>query len=144
MIRKLHIKPNRSLTNLQILFFLLIIGFLIIFIGGRFLLLGAWPIIIFGLVEFSILVICTIYFVKSLKKTEKIFLESKSMQLEQLDGDEVIEQNSYNLNWLKIKNEKNSLSVNYSGKKKLFASFLSEDRRKKLKRIIEKYSSSSS
>jgi hypothetical protein len=45
---------------------------------------------------------------------------------------------------LKIKNEKNSLSVNYSGKKKLFASFLSEDRRKKLKRIIEKYSSSSS
>ena len=43
-----------------------------------------------------------------------------------------------------IKNEKNSLSVNYSGKKKLFASFLSEDRRKKLKRIIEKYSSSSS
>ncbi len=144
MIRKLHIKPNRSLTNLQILFFLLIIGFFIIFIGGRFLLLGAWPIIIFGLVEFSILVICTIYFVKSLKKTEKISLESKSMQLEQLDGDEVIEQNSYNLNWLKIKNEKNSLSVNYSGKRKLFASFLSEDRRKKLKRIIEKYSSSSS
>ena len=65
------------------------------------------------------------------------------MQLEQLDGDTVVEQNSYNLNWLKIKNEKNSLSVNYSGKKKLFAGFLSEDRRKKLKRIIEKYSSSS-
>jgi hypothetical protein len=79
-----------------------------------------------------------------LKKTEKISLESKSMQLERLDGDEIVEQNSYNLNWLKIKNEKNSLSVNYSGKKKLFASFLSEDRRKKLKRIIEKYSSSSS
>ena len=143
MTRKLHIKPNRSLTNLQILFFLFITGFLIIFIGGRFLLVGAWPIIIFGIVEFSILVICTYFFIKSLKKTEKISLESKSMQLERLDGDEVIEQNSYNLNWLKIKNEKNSLSVNYAGKKKLFAGFLSEDRRKKLKRIIEKYSSSS-
>jgi len=107
-------------------------------------LVGAWPIIIFGIVEFSILVVCTYFFVKSLKKTEKISLESKSMQLERLDGDEVIEQNSYNLNWLKIKNEKNSLSVNYAGKKKFFASFLSEDRRKKLKRIIEKYSSSSS
>ena len=144
MTRKLHIKPNRSLTNLQILFFLFITGFLIIFIGGRFLLVGAWPIIIFGIVEFSILVVCTYFFVKSLKKTEKISLESKYMQLERLDGDEVIEQNSYNLNWLKIKNEKNSLSVNYAGKKKFFASFLSEDRRKKLKRIIEKYSSSSS
>ena len=90
MTRKLHLKPNRSLTNLQILFFLLITGFLIIFIGGRFLLVWAWPIIIFGLVEFSILVICTIYFVRSLKKTEKISLESKSMQLERLDGDEIV------------------------------------------------------
>ena len=143
MIKKLHIKPNRSLSNLQILFFLFITGFLIIFIGARFLLVGAWPIIIFGIVEFSVLVICTYFFVKNLKKTEKISLESKSMQLEQLDGDTVVEQNSYNLNWLKIRNEKNSLSVNYSGKKKLFAGFLSEDRRKKLKRIIEKYSSSS-
>ena len=143
MIKKLHIKPNRSLSNLQILFFLFITGFLIIFIGARFLLVGAWPIIIFGIVEFSVLVICTYFFVKNLKKTEKISLESKSMQLEQLDGDTVVEQNSYNLNWLRIKNEKNSLSVNYSGKKKLFAGFLSEDRRKKLKRIIEKYSSSS-
>ena len=143
MIKKLHIKPNRSLSNLQILFFLFITGFLIIFIGARFLLVGAWPIILFGIVEFSVLVICTYLFVKNLKKTEKISLESKSMQLEQLDGDKIVEQNSYNLNWLKIKNEKNSLSVNYSGKKKLFASFLSEDRRKKLKRIIEKYSSSS-
>ena len=143
MIKKLHIKPNRSLSNLQILFFLFITGFLIIFIGARFLLVGAWPIIIFGIVEFSVLVICTYLFVKNLNKTEKISLESKSMQLEQLDGDKIVEQNSYNLNWLKIKNEKNSLSVSYSGKKKLFAGFLSEDRRKKLKRIIEKYSSSS-
>ena len=143
MIKKLHIKPNRSLSNLQILFFLFITGFLIIFIGARFLLVGAWPIIIFGIVEFSVLVICTYFFVKNLKKTEKISLESKSMQLEQLDGDAVIEQSSYNLNWLKIKNEKNSLSVNYAGKKKLFGGFLSEVRRKKLKRIIEKYSSSS-
>ena len=143
MIKKLHIKPNRSLSNLQILFFLFITGFLIIFIGARFLLVGAWPIIIFGIVEFSVLVICTYFFVKNLKKTEKISLESKSMQLEQLDGDTIVEQSSYNLNWLKIKNEKNSLSVNYSGKKKLFAGFLSEDRRKKLKRIIERYSSSS-
>ena len=143
MIKKLHLKPNRSLSNLQILFFLSITGFLIIFIGTRFLLVGAWPIIVFGIVEFCILVICTYYFVKNLKKTEKISLETKSMQLEQLDGDSVVEQNSYNLNWLKIKNEKNSLSVNYAGKKKLFASFLSEGRRKKLKRIIEKYSSSS-
>ena len=144
MKKQLDIKPNKSLNHKQIILFLIITGGLIFFMGVRFVIVGAWPILIFGIVEFSILVVCTYFFVKSLKKTEKISLESKSMQLERLDGDEVIEQNSYNLNWLKIKNEKNSLSVNYAGKKKFFASFLSEDRRKKLKRIIEKYSSSSS
>ena len=33
-----------------------------------------------------------LFFCKEFKKTEKISLESKSMQLERLDGDEVIEQ----------------------------------------------------
>ena len=141
MDKKLHIKPNKSLSNLQILFFLLITGFLIIFIGARFLLVGAWPIIIFGLTEFLILVTCTIYFLKKIKKTEKISLSEKTMYLQNLDGEEIVENNKYNLNWSKIKNERGSLSVIYAGKKKFFANFLSEDRRLKLKRIIEKYNS---
>ena len=141
MDKKLHIKPNKSLSNLQILFFLLITGFLIIFIGARFLLVGAWPIIIFGLAEFLILVTCTIYFLRKIKKTEKISLSEKTMYLQNLDGEEIVENNKYNLNWSKIKNERGSLSIMYAGKKKFFASFLSEDRRLKLKRIIEKYNS---
>ena len=141
MDKKLHIKPNKSLSNLQILFFLLITGFLIIFIGARFLLVGAWPIIIFGLAEFLILVTCTIYFLRKIKKTEKISLGEKTMYLQNLDGEEIVENNKYNLNWSKIKNERGSLSIMYAGKKKFFANFLSEDRRLKLKRIIEKYNS---
>lgn len=141
MDKKLHIKPNKSLSNLQILFFLLITGFLIIFIGARFLLVGAWPIIIFGLAEFVILVTCTIYFLRKIKKTEKISLIEKTMYLQNLDGEEIVENNKYNLNWSKIKNERGSLSIMYAGKKKFFANFLSEDRRLKLKRIIEKYNS---
>ena len=141
MDKKLHIKPNKSLSNLQILFFLLITGFLIIFIGARFLLVGAWPIIIFGLAEFLILVTCTIYFLRKIKKTEKICLGEKTMYLQNLDGEEIVENNKYNLNWSKIKNERGSLSIMYAGKKKFFANFLSEDRRLKLKRILEKYNS---
>ena len=141
MDKKLHIKLNKSLSNLQILFFLLITGFLIIFIGARFLLVGAWPIIIFGLAEFLILVTCTIYFLRKIKKTEKISLGEKTMYLQNLDGEEIVENNKYNLNWSKIKNERGSLSIMYAGKKKFFANFLSEDRRLKLKRIIEKYNS---
>jgi hypothetical protein len=41
------------------------------------------------------------------------------------------------------KNERDSLSIIYAGKKKFFANFLSEDRRIKLKKIIEKYYSMS-
>jgi len=141
MQKKLHIKPNKSLSNLQILFFLIITGFLITFIGARFLLVGAWPIIIFGIAEFLILVSCTIYFLNKVKKTEKITFDSKTMYLENLDGKDLVEQNSYNLNWAKIHNEKGALSLTYAGKKKFFAKFLSEERRLKLKRIIEKYRS---
>ena len=143
MNKNLHIKPNKSLNNLQILFFLLITGFLIVFIGARFLLVGAWPIIIFGIVEFFILVSCTVYFLRKLKRTEKISLSEKTMHLQNLDGDEIVENNKYNLNWSKIKNERDSISIIYAGKKKFFANFLSEDRRLKLKKIIEKYNSMS-
>ena len=143
MNKNLHIKPNKSLNNLQILLFLLITGFLIIFIGARFLIVGAWPIIIFGIVEFFILVSFTVYFLRKVKKTEKISLSDKTMHLQNLDGDEIVENNKYNLNWTKIKNERGSLSINYAGKKKFFANFLSEDRRLKLKKIIEKYNSMS-
>ena len=143
MNKNLHIKPNKSLNNLQILFFLLITGFLIIFIGARFFLVGAWPIIIFGIVEFFILVSCTVYFLRKLKRTEKISLGEKTMHLQNLDGDEIVENNKYNLSWSKIKNERDSLSIIYAGKKKFFANFLSEDRRLKLKKIIEKYNSMS-
>ena len=65
------------------------------------------------------------------------------MYLQKLDGDEIVENNKYNLNWSKLKNERDSLSIIYAGKKKLFANFLSEDRRIKLKKIIEKYNSMS-
>ncbi len=141
MKKILHIKPNKSLSNLQILFFLIITGFLITFIGARFLLVGAWPIIVFGMVEFLILVTCTFYFLKKVKKTEKISFDNQTMYLDNLDGKKLIEKNSYNLNWSQINNEKSSLSITYSGKKKLFAKFLSENKRLKLKKIIERYRS---
>ncbi len=141
MQKKLHIKPNKSLTNLQILFFLFVTGFLIAFIGARFVLVGAWPIIIFGIVEFSVLVWCTILFVKKLKKTEEISLDQQTMYLNNLDGDRITEKNEYNLNWTKIINDKDSLSIAYAGKKKTFAKFLNENRRAKLKKIIERYKS---
>ena len=97
MNKNLHIKPNKSLNNLQILFFLLITGFLIIFIGARFFLVGAWPIIIFGIAEFFILVSCTMYFLRKVKKTEKISLSEKTIHLQKLDGEEIVENNKYNL-----------------------------------------------
>ena len=65
------------------------------------------------------------------------------MYLQNLDGDEIVENNKYNLNWSKLKNERDSLSIIYAGKKKFFANFLSEERRIKLKKIIEKYNSMS-
>ena len=141
MQKKLHIKPNKSLTNLQIVFFLFVTGFLIVFIGTRFVLIGAWPIIIFGIAEFCILALCTLFFLKNLKKTEEISLEQKTIYLNNLDGEKIIESNEYNLDWTRIINEKDSLSIAYAGKKKKFAKFLNEKKRAKLKKIIERYKS---
>ena len=72
MKRQIDIKPNKSLNHIQIIFFLIITGCLIFFIGARFLLVGAWPILIFGIVEFLLLVFCTILFVHYTKKKKEL------------------------------------------------------------------------
>ena len=57
-------------------------------------------------------------------------------------NDQEIEDNqSYNLHWSSLKNNKDDLSIHYAGKKNAFARFLSPQRRLKLKKIIERYKS---
>jgi hypothetical protein len=48
---------------------------------------------------------------------------------------------SYNIHWSRLKNNKDDLSIHYAGKKNAFAKFLSPHRRLKLKKIIERYKS---
>ena len=59
MKKQLNIKPNKSLNHKQIILFLIITGGLIFFMGVRFVIVGAWPVLIFGIIEFFILVLCT-------------------------------------------------------------------------------------
>ena len=141
MKRQIDIKPNKSLNHIQIIFFLIITGCLIFFIGARFLLVGAWPILIFGIVEFLLLVFCTILFVHYTKKKQRIILNKDEVRIQKLQDEGIVDDQSYNLHWSSIKNEKNNLSLSYAGKKNIFAQFLSHARRLKLKKIIEKYKS---
>jgi uncharacterized membrane protein len=121
--------------------FLLLIGFLILFIGIRFVFVGAWPIIIFGIAEFTILVVCTYFFYQNSKKGEKISLTNSKIILNNTLEDKEEKVLEHNLAWTKVKNENDSLSLNYSGKKTLFARFLNNQRRVKLKKIIDRYKS---
>ena len=121
--------------------FLLFIGFLILFIGIRFVFVGAWPIIIFGIAEFTILVVCTYFFYQNSKKGEKISLTNSKIILNNTLEDKEEKVLEHNLAWTKVKNENDSLSLNYSGKKTLFAKFLNNQRRAKLKKIIDRYKS---
>ena len=140
MRKNIYITPNKSLSGKQIIMFLLLIGFLILFIGIRFVFVGAWPIIIFGIAEFTILVVCTYFFYQNSKKGEKISLTNSKIILNNtLDKEEKVLE--HNLAWTKVKNENDSLSLNYSGKKTLFARFLNNQRRVKLKKIIDRYKS---
>ncbi len=141
MKRQIDIKPNKSLNHIQIIFFLIITGCLIFFIGARFLLVGAWPILIFGIVEFLLLVFCTILFIQYSKKKQRIILNRDEVRIQKLQDEGIVDDQSYNLHWSSIKNEKNNLSLFYAGKKNIFAQFLSPARRLKLKKIIEKYKS---
>jgi|TARA_B110000305_G_C19426607_1_gene633936 uncharacterized membrane protein len=141
MKKNIYITPNKSLNGKQIIMFLLFIGFLILFIGIRFVFVGAWPIIIFGIAEFTILVVCTYFFYQNSKKGEKISLTNSKIILNNTLEDKEEKVLEHNLAWTKVKNENDSLSLNYSGKKTLFAKFLNNQRRAKLKKIIDRYKS---
>ena len=141
MKKNIYITPNKSLNGKQIIMFLLFIGFLILFIGIRFVFVGAWPIIIFGIAEFTILVVCTYFLYQNSKKGEKISLTNSKIILNNTLEDKEEKVLEHNLAWTKVKNENDSLSLNYSGKKTLFARFLNNQRRVKLKKIIDRYKS---
>ena len=141
MKKQLDIKPNKSLNHKQIILFLIITGGLIFFIGVRFVIVGAWPILIFGIVEFFILVLCTYLYFNFTKKKERIILNQEELQIQKLNDQEIEDDQSYNLHWSSLKNNKDDLTVHYAGKKNAFAKFLSPQRRLKLKKIIERYKS---
>jgi len=141
MKKRLDIKPNKSLNHKQIILFLAITGGLIFFIGVRFVIVGAWPILIFGIIEFLILVFCSYLYFNFAKKKERIILDQEEMKIQKLNDQEIEDDQSYNLHWSSLKNNKNDLSIHYAGKKNAFASFLSPQRRLKLKKIIERYKS---
>ena len=141
MKRRLDIKPNKSLNHKQIILFLAITGGLIFFIGVRFVIVGAWPILIFGIIEFLILVFCSYLYFNFAKKKERVILDQEKMKIQKLNDQEIEDDQSYNLHWSSIKNNKDYLSIHYAGKKNAFARFLSPQRRLKLKKIIERYKS---
>ncbi|MDC0861968.1 DUF2244 domain-containing protein [Alphaproteobacteria bacterium] len=141
MKKNIYISPNKSLSGKQIIMFLLFIGCLILFIGIRFIFVGAWPIIFFGIAEFTVLVVCTYLFYENSKKGEKISLTNSKISLGNTLEDKEDHVLEYNLTWTKIKNENDSLSMSYSGKKTFFAKFLNNKRRIKLKKIIDRYKS---
>ena len=141
MKKQLDIKPNKSLNHKQIILFLIITGGLIFFMGVRFVIVGAWPILIFGIVEFFILVLCTYLYFNFTKKKERIILNQEELKIQKLNDQEIEDDQSYNLHWSSLKNNKDDLTVHYAGKKNAFAKFLSPQRRLKLKKIIERYKS---
>ena len=141
MKKRLDIKPNKSLNHKQIILFLTITGGLIFFIGVRFLIVGAWPILIFGIIEFLILVFCSYLYFNFAKKKERIILNQEELKIQKLNDQEIEDDQSYNLHWSSLKNNKDDLTVHYAGKENTFAKFLSPQRRLKLKKIIERYKS---
>ena len=141
MKKQLDIKPNKSLNHKQIILFLIITGGLIFFMGVRFVIVGAWPILIFGIIEFILLVFCTYLYVNFTKRKERIILDQQEMKIQKLDDKEIVSDQSYNLYWSNIKNNRDNLTLNYAGQKKIFAKFLNPQRRLKLKKIIERYKS---
>jgi len=72
---------------------------------------------------------------------EKIILNQEEIRIQKLKDQEMKDDQSYNLHWSSLKNNKDNLSVHYAGKKNAFARFLSPQRRLKLKKIIERYKS---
>jgi len=141
MKKQITIKPNKSLNNKQIIYFLIFTGLIIFLIGIRFSILGAWPILIFGLIEFGILTTCTFLYYNYTKNKQTLTLNKNEIQIQKIFDQEIVDNQKYNLHWSQIKNNQDSLSLHYAGKKNIFANFLSGKKRLKLKKIIERYKS---
>ncbi len=141
MKKQITIKPNKSLNNKQIIYFLIFTGLIIFFIGIRFSILGAWPILIFGLIEFGILTTCTFLYYNYTKNKQTLTLNKNEIQIQKIFDQEIVDNQKYNLHWSQIKYNQDSLSLHYAGKKNIFANFLSGKKRLKLKKIIERYKS---
>ena len=65
--------------------------------GVRFVIAGAWPILIFGIIEFLILVFCTYLYFNFAKKREKIILNQEEIRIQKLKDHEIEDDQSYNL-----------------------------------------------
>jgi len=141
MKKQITIKPNKSLNNKQIIYFLIFTGLIIFLIGIRFSILGAWPILIFGLIEFGILTTCTFLYYNYTKNKQTLTLNKNEIQIQKIFDQEIVDNQKYNLHWSQIKYNQDSLSLHYAGKKNIFANFLSGKKRLKLKKIIERYKS---
>ena len=111
MKRQIDIKPNKSLNQKQIILFLTITGILIFFIGVRFVIVGAWPILIFGIIEFILLVFCTYLYVNFSKTKERIILNQQELKIQKLNDKEIVGDHSYNLHWSNIKNNRDNFIV---------------------------------
>ena len=138
MNRNFTIKPNKSLSNSQLFIFLAIMIFLTLFIGVRFLFLGAWPILIFGMVEISLLIFCTYVYLKYSKQKERISINNKEITIIKKDSKKSIIKGPFNISWVRFSEIDNQIVLNFTGKKIFFAKFLSEKKRKQLINILNK------
>ena len=74
------------------------------------------------------------------KEKERIILNQEELKIQKLNDQEIEDDQSYNLHWSSLKNNKDDLTVHYAGKKyirKIFKSPTSIE----IKKIIERYKS---
>lgn len=101
------VRPNASLTCYHALLFFTGIALVSLIIGTRFLLLGAWVILPFALLEMLLLAFCLRQVLRSNKRMESIRIAEDHVQLTQQD---VWQEQSYRLSrhWLRVIDETGS------------------------------------
>ena len=58
------------------------------------------------------------------QKKKRIILNKDEVRIQKLQDEGIVDDQSYNLHWSSIKNEKNNLSLSYAGKKIYLLNFL--------------------
>lgn len=138
----LRLYPHRSLTSRQFRRLMAVVALITAFGALRFLVLGAWPVAFFFLLDAVLLYIAFRLNYAAAREYEEVQLDADSLLVRRVSARGQEEQIRFEPYWVRLELEslgedENKLWLRSHGKRLLLGRFLSPEERREIKAVIE-------